>query len=61
MFERFGKEAADLVKISKKSTINAREISAAAKLLLPGQLYEHAEKEAHKAMAGIHPHPLMGR
>jgi histone H2B len=58
IFERFAMEAGDLAKKAKKSTINAREISAAAKLILPGELFKHGETEGRKAMASIHTRPL---
>lgn len=58
IFERLAKEAGDLAKKAKKSTINTREMSAAAKLILPGDLFKHGETEGRKALTSIHPCPL---
>jgi Core histone H2A/H2B/H3/H4 len=57
IFERFAKEAGELAKMAKKSTINSREIATAARLILPGDLFKHGEVEGRKAMASIHPPP----
>lgn len=50
LFERIARECSRLVTYNKKSTITAREIQTATRLLLPGQLYNHAVIEATKAM-----------
>jgi Core histone H2A/H2B/H3/H4 len=55
IFERFAKEAGELAKMAKKSTINSREIATAARLILPGDLFKHGEVEGRKAMASIQP------
>ena len=51
MFERNAAEASKLARISKKSTIQSREIQTAVRLLLPGELAKHAVSEGSKAVA----------
>ena len=49
-FDRIATEAGNMVKYNKKSTMDARAIQAACKLILPGELAKHAETEANKAV-----------
>ena len=49
-FDRIAVEAGNIVKYNKKSTMNARAIQCACKLVLPGELSKHAETEASKAV-----------
>ena len=49
-FDRIAVEAGNIVKYNKKSTMNARAIQCACKLVLPGALSKHAETEATKAV-----------
>ena len=51
MFERIAAEASKLARISKKPTIQSREIQTAVRLLLPGELAKHAVSEGTKAVA----------
>ena len=48
-FDRIAQEAGNIVKYNKKSTLDARAIQCACKLVLPGELSKHAEGEANKA------------
>ena len=48
--DRIATEAGNLVLYSKRSTMDARAIQAAVKLVLPGELAKHAESEAQKAV-----------
>lgn len=50
MFEKICNEAMKLCSFNKTSTISAREISTAAKLILPGELRKHAVIEGEKAV-----------
>ena len=50
IFEQIGTEAGKLCKFGKRQTLGAREISSAAKLILPGELAKHAVSEGSKAM-----------
>ena len=50
MFERLTKQAMELSKKDRKSTLSARSIQSAVKLLLPGELSKHAVTEAVKAV-----------
>ena len=49
-FNRIASEASNIVKYNKKSTLDARAIAAACKLVLPGELSQHANSEANKAV-----------
>ena len=49
-FDRIATEAGNIVKYNKKSTMDARAIQCACKLILPGELAKHAETEANKAV-----------
>ncbi len=49
-FDRIATEAGNIVKYNKKSTMDARAIQCACKLVLPGELSKHAETEANKAV-----------
>lgn len=42
IFERIANEASKLAAYNKKSTISAREIQTAVRLILPGELAKHA-------------------
>lgn len=50
MLERLALEAGRLVIHSKRSTMTSREIHTAVKLLIPGQLADHANIEGMKAL-----------
>lgn len=50
MFERITSEASFLVRRSRSSTINSREIQTAVRLLLTGELCKHAVTEGTMAM-----------
>ncbi|PAV81426.1 hypothetical protein WR25_07238 [Diploscapter pachys] len=50
IFERIAAEANRLTHYSKRSTVTSREIQAAARLLLPGELSRHAVAEGTKAV-----------
>ena len=49
-FDRIATEASNIIKYNKKSTLDARAIQCACKLVLPGELAKHAESEANKAV-----------
>ncbi|KAM3725295.1 Histone H2B [Dirofilaria immitis] len=50
VFERVAVEASRLAHYSKRSTISAREIQTAVRLILPGELAKHAVSEGTKAV-----------
>ena len=50
IFERIATEFSRLAHYNKKSTISYREIQTAIRLLLPGELAEHAASEGTKAV-----------
>ncbi|CDW52415.1 Histone domain containing protein [Trichuris trichiura] len=50
VFDRIASEASRLAQHSKRHTIGAREIQAAVRLLLPGELSRHAVSEGTKAV-----------
>lgn len=50
-FDRIVTEAARLTILAKKSTLSAREIQTAVRLILPGALRDHAVKEGNQAVA----------
>ena len=49
-FDRIATEAGQIVKYNKRSTLDARAVQCACKLVLPGELSKHAESEANKAV-----------
>jgi histone H2B len=51
VFERLAREAGRLARYNKKSTITAREIQSAVRLVFPGELAKHAVFEANRAVA----------
>ena len=53
IFERISLEASKLVRYNKKHTLSAREIQSSVKLLLPGELANHAIIEGAKAVNKI--------
>ncbi|CAD6890319.1 unnamed protein product [Tilletia controversa] len=50
IFERIASEASKLASYNKKSTISAREIQTAVRLILPGELSKHAISEGTKSV-----------
>lgn len=50
IFERVATEASKLAAYNKKSTISAREIQTAVRLILPGELAKHAVSEGTRAV-----------
>lgn len=50
MFERIAEEAARLSDCTKRRTLSSREIEAAVRLVLPGELSRHAVAEGSKAI-----------
>merc|ERR1712130_446442 len=50
LFEQIATEAGKLVNYNKKATITARDIQTTIRLLLPGELAEHACCEGNKAV-----------
>ena len=50
MFDRIATEAAFLARRTRKSTVTSHEIMTAVKLILPGDLANHAISEAHRAL-----------
>ncbi|KAG0675561.1 histone H2B [Pichia californica] len=50
IFERIAGEASKLAAYNKKSTISAREIQTAVRLILPGELSKHAVSEGTRAV-----------
>ncbi|PWA64937.1 histone H2B [Artemisia annua] len=51
MFERIAEDAARLSDYNKRMTLSAREVQAAVKLVLPGELGKHAVAEGTKAIS----------
>lgn len=51
MFERIAEEAARLSKYTKRATLSSREVQAAVRLVLPGELGKHAVSEGTKAVS----------
>ncbi|GLJ50160.1 hypothetical protein SUGI_1067250 [Cryptomeria japonica] len=51
IFDKLSSEACKLAKYAKKNTVTSREIQAAAKLMIPGELCKHAVCEGTKAVA----------
>lgn len=50
VFDRVGTEASRLAQYSKRSTMSAREVQTAVRLILPGELSKHAVSEGTKAV-----------
>lgn len=50
LYDRIALEASKLVRYNKRSTLSAREIQSAVKLILPGELSKHAIIEGAKAV-----------
>ena len=50
VFEKIATEGARLVRYNKKHTLSSREVQAAVRLLLPGELAKHAVSEGTKAV-----------
>ena len=50
MFERLAEESTRLAKYLKRSTLSSRDIHAAVRLLIPGELARHAISEGTKAV-----------
>lgn len=50
IFERLAAEAGRLSRYNKKRTLTSREVQAATRLLLPGDLAKHAISEGTKAV-----------
>ena len=51
IFERIANEASKLAAYNKRSTISAREIQTAVRLILPGELAKHAMNEGTRSVA----------
>ena len=49
-FEKIASEAGKLCRINKRSTLGSRDVQAAVRLVLPGELSKHAGSEGTKAM-----------
>ena len=49
-FERIAAEAGRLCRYSNRGTLSSREIQAATRLVLPGELAKHAVAEGNKAV-----------
>ena len=50
IFEKIAGEAGKLVRYNKKQTLSSREVQAAVRLYLPGELSKHAVSEGTKAV-----------
>ena len=50
VFEKIASESSRLVRYNKKHTLSSREVQAAVRLLLPGELAKHAVTEGTKAV-----------
>ena len=55
LFERVALEASKLNRYQKKHTISSNDIQAAVKLILPGDLAEHAIAEGTRALGKFTP------
>ena len=55
-FDRIAVEAGKLVTYNKRSTLDARAVQTATKLVLPGELAKHAESEGQKAVQKFNAH-----
>ena len=49
-FDRVAFEAGKLCRLTKRSTLSSRDVQAAAKLVLPGELAKHAVSEGTKSL-----------
>ena len=54
LFQRLGREAGQLARYNKKSTITSREIQTAVKFVMGGALALHAISEGTKAVTNYH-------
>ena len=50
-FEKVAHEAGKLCRITKRQTLSSRDVQAATRLVLPGELGKHAVSEGTKAMS----------
>ncbi|CAK8572978.1 unnamed protein product [Lathyrus sativus] len=50
IFEKLAQESSSLARYNKKHTLSSREIQAAVRLVLPGELAKHAVSEGTKAV-----------
>ena len=50
VFDKIASESSRLVRYNKKHTLSSREVQAAVRLLLPGELAKHAVTEGTKAV-----------
>merc|ERR1712184_180227 len=50
VFEKIATESSRFVRYNKKHTLSSREVQAAVRLLLPGELAKHAVTEGTKAV-----------
>ncbi len=50
-FDRIASEAGRLVRMNKTSTLGSREVQSAIRLVLPGELSQHAVSEGPKALS----------
>ncbi|CAN6477085.1 unnamed protein product [Victoria cruziana] len=57
MFERLAEEASNLSKHTGKHTLSSKEIQAAVRLVLPGELGKHAVAEGSKAVTKYQEYP----
>ena len=53
LFERIAREAGSISRYARKSTMTAREVQAAVRLILPGELCKHAVTEGTKAVTNL--------
>jgi histone H2B len=51
IFERTASEASKIAAYNKRSTISSKEIQTAVRLILPGELAQHAVSDGIKAVA----------
>ena len=51
IFERVAGEASKIAAYNKRSTISSKEIQTAVRLILPGELAQHAVSDGIKAVA----------
>jgi histone H3/H4 len=50
IFERIAGEAGRLAQVNRRRTVSSREVQTAVRLLLPGELANHAVSEGTKAV-----------
>ena len=53
LFEKIATESSTMVRYTRKSTLSAREVQAAVRLILPGELCKHAITEGTKAVTRL--------